>query len=340
MTGSQLSRPSFHETNPGTKQVSIRERSYMAGDIIGVNGYRARRSLLKQRFAEGGYDVRETEHFLLFTRVEVPTTIIVHALAPEEIDADIGDYFMRELKPAGILKHPQSFGEIFGAVVFSLAPRDPLSALRLYADNTLRRYQSILTPATDDSHAAGSSIASFAQIYRRVFQLHVGESFLDVGCSFGFLPLLIADRFPSLTRVYGVDLLTDPFSTVRDIAQERHLNHVQFCHADALSEQFSALGNFDTVVSLHVLEHMSEADMYRALLNLWSVTARRLIIAVPYEVGQPEAVYGHEQLFTPAKLEAVKSWCLQHLEGARSAACEECAGGMLTVERSCTRDGL
>lgn len=343
MTESQLpqpSRPFFRDTNPGMKQISIRERSFMVGGIIGVNGYRARRSQLKRRFAEGGYDVRETEHFLLFTRVAAPATIIVHRLAPEEIDANIGDYFMRELKPAGILKHPQSFGEIFGAVIFSLAPRDPLSALRLYADNTLRRYQRILMRATDDSHMAGSSIDAFARIYRRVFQLHVGESFLDVGCSFGFLPLLVADRFPSLTRVLGVDILTEPFPIVRDMAQERHLHHVQFCQADALSEQFSALGKFDTVVSLHVLEHMSEANMYRALVNLWNVTARRLIIAVPYEVGQPEVVYGHKQLFTPAKLESVKSWCLQHLEGARSAACEECAGGMLTIERSCARNGL
>jgi hypothetical protein len=38
------------------------------GDIIAVNGYRANPDLLKRRFAEGGYRLRETAHFLLFTR--------------------------------------------------------------------------------------------------------------------------------------------------------------------------------------------------------------------------------------------------------------------------------
>jgi len=50
-----------------TKKISIRERSIHVGDFVVVNGYRVNRDLLKERFAEGGYQAHETPHFLLFT---------------------------------------------------------------------------------------------------------------------------------------------------------------------------------------------------------------------------------------------------------------------------------
>src|SRR6266571_1400360 len=106
------------------KRVRIQDRAFTMGDLIGVNGYRANRTLLKQRFADGGYLLQETPHFLLCTRSEAPTTILVHWFAPEGIDADIGNAFMRELKPLGLLSHPQQFGQVFSVVVCSLFPYD------------------------------------------------------------------------------------------------------------------------------------------------------------------------------------------------------------------------
>jgi hypothetical protein len=304
------------------------------GDIIAINGYRANAELLKQRFAEGGYRFRETGHFLLFTRSAVPAAIIVHCFAPGEMDADIGDYFLRELKPVGVLANEQDFGNVFGAVVCSLYPRDAQRALHLYGSNTLRRYQDILKAAPDAASSSEGTINAFASLYRRVFALLRGQSFLDVGCSFGFLPLLIAERFPSLARIVGVDILTAPFPVVRALARERHLYNVHFYQADLLATDFNALGRFDTVVALHVLEHLNEPEMYRALAHLWQVTEQRLIIAVPYEEGEPEIIYGHKQLFTHTKLEAVGEWCKQHLEQVKCADCEDCSGGLLYLERS------
>jgi hypothetical protein len=49
---------------PGRK-IPIQERSVRVGDVVVVNAYRVNRTLLKQRFAEGGYQVHETRHFLL-----------------------------------------------------------------------------------------------------------------------------------------------------------------------------------------------------------------------------------------------------------------------------------
>src|SRR3989442_12872489 len=108
-----------------------------------------------------------------------------------------------------MLSQPQNFGNVFAAVVCSLFPHDPQRALRLYADNTLRRYRHVLTNDENELSPADSTIQSFAMLYRRVCQLHVGESFLDAGCSFGFLPLLIAEHFPSLRQVVGVEMQTD-----------------------------------------------------------------------------------------------------------------------------------
>ncbi len=304
------------------------------GDIIAVNGYRANPDLLKRRFAEGGYRLRETAHFLLFTRPAAPATIIVHRFAPEEVDADIGDYFLRELKPAGVLANEQDFGNLFGAVVCSLYPRDVQRALHLYGRNTLRRYQDKVKTAPGTEAPADGTINAFATLYRRVFALLRGQSFLDVGCSFGFLPLLIAERFPSLKRVVGVDILTAPFPVVRILARERDLYNVHFYQADLLAADFCASGRFDTVVALHVLEHLTEPEMYRALVHLWQVTGQRLIIAVPYEEGAPEIIYGHRQLFTREKLGTVGEWCERYLEQVEHVACENSAGGLLWLERS------
>jgi len=330
MSESQTAITNVHLT---PKKISIWERSILVGDIIAVNGYRVNRGALKQRFAEGGYQVKETPHFLLFTRREVPRTVIVHWFAPKEIDADLGDSVMQELKPLGLLTQPRHFSDVFGALVGSLCPVDVQHAWHTYGTNTLRRYDHLLLNPSHTSmpHA---TMDSFAQIYRRVLALQVGASLLDVGCSFGFLPLLVAEHLPSLSRVLGVDLQSSPFPVMRALAEERCLEHVHFVQGDVLDERFPFLGTFDTVTALHVLEHFSERDMYRALANLLQVTARRLILAVPYEEGEPETVYGHEQLFSPTKLEGVGRWCLQRLGGSGRMLCEECAGGLLLIERA------
>ena len=87
------------------------------------------------------------------------------------------------------------------------------------------------------------------------------------------------------------------------------------------------------MTALHVLEHFTEAEMYRVLLNLLKVTAHRLILAVPFEQNTPEVAYGHLQLFSRAKLEAVGAWCLQQLEGAGRLWCDDFIGGLLLIER-------
>lgn len=84
------------------KKVSIRDRSILVGTMVVVNGSRANRLLLKQRFAEGGYQVQETAHFLLFTRVEAPSTILVHTFAAEASSTLIEQSLIQELQPLSL----------------------------------------------------------------------------------------------------------------------------------------------------------------------------------------------------------------------------------------------
>ncbi len=322
--------PASH-THP--KRVPIQERSFTSGDLTGINGYHANRTLLKQRFSEGGYQLQETPHFLLCTRAAAPSTILVHWFAPEEIDADIGNWFVLELKPLGLLSNAQQFGQAFAAVVCSLFPHDTQRAFHLYATNTLQRYRSLLAGTNSENPLSDSTIHTFAAVYRRVIQLRTGNRFLDAGCSFGFLPLLIAERFPHLDQVVGIDIDTGSFPIVRAIAEEQQLKHVHFTQADLLASDFASIGVFDTVTAIHILEHFNESDMYRVLTNLFQITSQRLIIAVPYESDEPEIAFGHHQLFSRDKLETVGRWCLQHLGGHGRISYEECSGGLLLIER-------
>jgi SAM-dependent methyltransferase len=315
------------------KRVPIRDRAFTIDDLTCINGYHANLTLLKQRFLKGDYRIQESPHFILCTRTTAPSTILVHWLSPEEIDADIGSIFMQELKPHGLLSNAQQFGQVFAVVIFSLFPNDPQQALHLYATNTMQRYRNLLKSTSIDYSISDSTIHAFVSVYRRVFQLHVGERFLDAGCSFGFLPLLIAERFPPLAQVVGIDIDADSFPIVRAIAEQQQLKHVHFTQTDLLADDFASIGFFDTVTALHMLEHFNESDMYRVLSNLLKITSQRLILAVPYEEDKPEIIYGHQQLFSRDKLEAVGTWCSRQLAGQVRITYEECAGGLLLVER-------
>lgn len=129
---------SSHHVSP--KQVPIEERAITAGNFVVINGYRVNRTLLTQRFAEGGYQTHETPHFLLFTRADPPGPIVVHWFAPEEMHADLKHYLAQELKPFGIITQSQHFGELLSGIVGSLFPDDVRRAWRFFGANTLQRF--------------------------------------------------------------------------------------------------------------------------------------------------------------------------------------------------------
>lgn len=320
------------------KKVPLKERALMMGNMIGINALRVNRTLLKQRFSEGGYAIHETDHFLLFTREQAPSIIVAHWFAPETIDANIGGYFIEELKLFGIIECPEDLSNLYGVIVGSLNPLYVRDSWRLYANNTIERYRAMIEDRGTD--AGRQPMDEFASLYRRVLQLLVGESVLDAGCSFGFLPLLIAEFVPSIKQIVGVDIQTNSFTIVEAIARERQFDQVEFKQADLLSNHFRDFGQFDNVLALHVLEHFNETDMYRVLPHLLKVTKRRLIVAVPYEPGEAESAYGHQQLFTSAKLKNIGQWCVDNCGDVNSVLSEDSIGGLLVIDKQSLASAL
>jgi len=318
-------------TKANVRRVSLQERTLPVGNVVGVNGYKVNKAMLRKSIEDEGYFIHETPHFFVVIRSTFPSVIVTHWFAPTEIDARIGDYILQELRPLGILTSIEDF-DAFGAIVGSLFPHDEEQAWHMYATNTLQQFR-LLTSNTS-LPLSKATIDIFATLYKRVYELHIGESFLDIGCSSGFLPLLMAENFSSLSKVVGIDIRAKPLVTAQALAEELRLTNVQFAQVDVLHTNFSIQGTFDTVVMLHVLEHFTEEAMYQVLAKLLHVTAHRLIIAVPYEQGVPEAIYGHEQIFSQAKLEAVGHWCIQQWNGKGTMWYEACADGLLVVERS------
>jgi SAM-dependent methyltransferase len=319
-----------------TRKIPIHERSVRVGDVIVVNGYRVNRTLLKQRFTEGGYQAHETPHFLLFTREAEPKTILVHWFRPEDFHTNISHQLAVELKPFDIITSNQLLGELMtGIVGGALFPDDVRRAWNYFGANTLQRLLILVSSAVTSHLPDYGSLGASATLYQRVFELSIGERFLDAACNGGFFPLLLAERIPFVSEVVGVDIDADVFKVAQELAEERHLSDVRYVQADLLADDFSAIGTFDTVTALHVLEHFTEEDMYRILANLLKVTAHRLIFAVPYELGEPSQAYDHKQLFTRAKLEAVGTWCIEQLQGAGRMWYEDISpsGGLLLIER-------
>lgn len=326
-------QPTIEAVSHQSRKIPIHERSVLIGDMVVVNGYGVNRTLLKQRFAEGGYAMQETSHFLLFTRDETPTTILVHWFAPEEMNADIKHYLMYELKPLGLLKQSSDYGKILSGIIGSFFPNDARAAWNGYGANTFQRFLLFLStaraPRVFDFY---TTIGVFATWYQRVCELCVGESFLDAGCESGWLPLVIAERMPFMKRVVGVDIQPGMFPIAKTLAEEWHLPQVEFMQADLLSHDFVSIGQFDTVTAIGVIEHFTEQNMYQVLANLLAVAQRRLILLVPYE-QEPETIYEHQQVFTRAKLEEVGQWCVQQWGGASRMWREECEGGLLLIEK-------
>ncbi|MBO0793748.1 MAG: class I SAM-dependent methyltransferase, partial [Ktedonobacteraceae bacterium] len=314
-------------------RVPIHERACRVGNITAIHAYRANRELLTQRLLEGGYRLHTTPHFLLCVRPAAPSVIVVHWFAPTAVDANIGHYIMRELRPLGLPSDQHDYSDLFAAIVCALAPQDAPRAMRLYATNTLHHYRELLN-SNIPHPLPDSPIGIFSTLYRRVLAHLSGERLLDAGCSFGFLPLLAAEYCPTLTQAVGLDIEAGSFSIMRALADEQQLAQVRFVQGNLLAAgDVTALNHFDTVTLLHVLEHFTEDDMYRLLSHLLPIVERHLLIAVPYEVQMPEAAYGHRQLFDRAKLLALGEWCLQQWQGAGSIRYEDCADGLLVVER-------
>jgi 2-polyprenyl-3-methyl-5-hydroxy-6-metoxy-1,4-benzoquinol methylase len=255
--------------------------------------------------------------------------VIVHDFTADQIDNNIGYFVANELLPLLSRIHrsraravsaaesswneQEIFEHYVGEIVRSM-DRDEQRAWHLFYDNTLAGLGQT-TAATD---LPGDFIDDFRAIYRQTMALidemsrSSRRSFgvLDVATCFGFFPLLLALECatkPHLS-IKGCDLNTALVNLANGYAIHRNLPHLEFMVADILAdgiqESFSPARAFHVVTAIHLLEHLEPWQTQRALENLWKLTKRRLIIAVPLE-DVPDPRFGHRQVFDQKRLMAM-----------------------------------
>ena len=238
------------------------------------------------------------------------------------ISNELADHIAAELVPLGLVPDGRAFERIFVDAVLSARP-DPERAWAEFYDNTLRMLRRA-------DPAGTGSIAVFARIYARALSLIRGTTVLDVGCCFGFLPLLAAERSPRL-KVIGTDL--DPATAALAGRIGRARGRARFAAADLLGLP-AADQAVDTVLAVHVLEHLPAQVTAPALTQLRRVARRRVVVAVPLE-ETPDPAFGHQQSFILPRLARLGT-------GTRGWSHTVCAadGGWLVLDRHPPRSGM
>ncbi len=250
--------------------------------------------------------------------------ILVHDFDPSEIDNNIGRYVADELLPllslhgAGGRSNPQALFERFVGEIVRSMHGDERHAWHLFYDNTLDRlHEAAQRPDGANGQDAGDFVADFAAIYRQAAGLAAAvapATLLDVATCFGFFPLGLARTWhaggPALI---GCDCNAALVALAEDYAGVRGRSDIRFVAADIgaatvaqhLARQLAPLSPpFDVVTAIHLLEHLEPAETAPAMAALWSLTARRLVIAVPVE-ETPDPRFGHRQVFDRARLAAL-----------------------------------
>jgi hypothetical protein len=270
--------------------------------------------------------------------------VVVHDFAPTEIDNNIGSHVAGELLPllAGTLP-PQPEGytltaqDLFercvGAIVRSIDASER-RAWHLFYDNTLAALRDGEARCADNG--AEDFIGTFRAIYRQVAELLAGvphASVLDAASCFGFLPLFLSSVATGgrRMRIIGCDVNPALVALAEDYRRQRDAAGVAFVQADVLADDLPRVlarqGHaFEVITAIHLLEHLTPEEAMRAVDALWALAGRRLIIAVPFEL-EPDARFGHQQVFDEAKLIALGARTNGH---ARTFAYH---GGWLVVDR-------
>jgi SAM-dependent methyltransferase len=255
----------------------------------------------------------ETPHFLIENGRARPRF-------PAGISNELADHIAVELVPLGLVPDAAAFEQIFTETVLAADP-DPMRAWTSYYGNTLRRLRRGDRGGTD-------CVATFARIYAHALSLIRGVTVLDVGCCFGFLPLMAAERDPRL-RVIGTDLVPAAATLAGRISRARG-SRARFAAADLLVLPVASQA-VDTVLAVHVLEHLPAEASGRALAQLCRVARRRVVIAVPLEEA-PDPTFGHLQAFDLPGLARIAAPGSPQTPGW-SRAVHAADGGWLVLDR-------
>ena len=107
--------------------------------------------------------------------------------------------------------------------------------------------------------------------------LRDGQAILELGCGWGSLSLHMAERFPS-ARIVAVSNSSSQRLYIEAEAAARGLSNIQIVTADM--NDFAPEGRFDRVVSVEMLEHMSNWHVLLRRIRTWLAPGGRLFVHI------------------------------------------------------------
>jgi SAM-dependent methyltransferase len=228
-----------------------------------------------------------------------------HRIGAHEISNDLAGWIADDLVAPGLIE-PAAFERTFVSVVRSVDP-----GWTAFYRNTLAELAA--------GGAPGGTNAGMAPVHARAVALAQG-SVVELGCCFGFLSLAMAGAGHDVT---AVDLSPGTVRLLASVAPALG-RPVRALAGDAAAVPL-ADGCADTVVAVHLLEHLPPALAPRVLAEMLRVARRRAVVAVPYE-DQPDPTWGHVRTFDAAALDALGA------ATGRPYRVDDHHGGWLVVE--------
>lgn len=243
---------------------------------------------------------------------------IAHRVPLEEVHAGLAELLSREIFGPGWLRGADVFERIMTGIVLTSAD-DPLSAWEHFYRTSLRTIEAATDLADSPSAGMHGAVAGYAPVYARAEEVLVGDSVVELGSCFGFFSL----RQAGTREVTAIDVSAGSIRLLEQVSAQLG-TPVEALTADAAHVPLPD-GCADTVVALHLLEHLEPQHGWRVVTEAVRLARRRVVIAVPYE-DEPEELWGHVRTLTREDLAAYG------LRTGLPFAVEEHHGGWLVLD--------
>jgi len=221
---------------------------------------------------------------------------LTHVLGPADVDDDLAGLLADELFAPGWLRGSEMFERLFTGVVRSVE-EDADAAWTAFYRNTLAK--AAAPPPGPVTGGVHGTIAGYAPVWDHALPYAAGSaSVLELGSCFGFFALRLAAAGHAVT---ASDVSPGTVALLDRIAPALGLP-LDVLVADA-AHVGVADSSYDTVIALHLLEHLDPDHGDRVVAEALRVARRRVVVAVPLE-DVADDTWGHVRTVTLADLDA------------------------------------